>query len=425
MLSVIENGAEENQDLRATFDALLQQGALTMLQHALEAEVEDYVRRHRAARDEQGHALVVRNGTGRPRQVVTGSGTLTVQAPRVDDRRVDDEGERQRFRSEILPPYMRRAPKVSEVLPILDLRGLSTGDFRAALPVLLGEEATGLSPTTITRLTATWDTEYQAWRTRNLAEHDYVYVWVDGVHFRVRLEADRLCTLVMIGVRADGEKELIAVEDGYRESTDSWRTVLRDLKRRGLRAPVVAVGDSALGFWAAVASVWPETREQRCWIHRLANVLDKLPKRLQPKAKQALYAMMNAPTRADAEAGIAAFAREYDAKYPKAVSSLRRDQAQLLTFYDFPAEHWRHLRTTNVVESPFATVRLRQRVTKGAGSRAKALVMAFKLLTMAAERWRTVNAPQLLPLVRAGVAFPDGAQQPSKTTTRAKKEKAA
>jgi transposase-like protein len=320
---------------------------------------------------------------------------------------------------------MRRAPKVTEVLPILYLRGLSTGDFQAALPVLLGEEAGGLSPTTITRLTASWESEYAAWRRRDLHDVDYVYVWVDGVHFRVRLEEDRLCTLVMIGVRADGTKELVAVEDGYRESTDSWATVLRDLKRRGLRAPVVAVGDSALGFWAAVGAVWPETREQRCWVHRLANVLDKLPKRLQPKAKQALHAIMNAPTRAEAETGIEAFAAEYDAKYPKAVASLRRDQAQLLTFYDFPAEHWRHLRTTNIIESPFATVRLRQRVTKGAGSRTKALMMAFKLLAMAEERWRKVNGSELLPLVRAGVRFVDGVQEKPKTAKGEMKENAA
>ena len=273
-----------------------------MLQQALETEVEEYVTRHRATRDEQGRAQVVRNGKAPARQLVTGTGTLEVRAPRVNDRRVDAAGQRQRFTSEILPTYMRRAPKVTEVLPILYLRGLSTGDFQAALPVLLGKEAAGLSPTTITRLTASWDTEYQAWRTRRLAEADYVYVWVDGVHFRVRLEEDRLCTLVMIGVRPDGTKELIAVEDGYRESTDSWSTVLRDLKRRGLRAPVVAVGDGALGFWAAVGAVWPETREQRCWVHRLANVLDKLPKRLQPKAKQALHGIMQAPTRAEAEA---------------------------------------------------------------------------------------------------------------------------
>ena len=425
MLRVVEKPSEENEDLRTTLDEFLRRGALRMLQHALEAEVEAYVTGHRDVRDERGRAQVVRNGQGAARQLVTGTGTLSVRAPRVNDRRVDADGQRQRFSSEILPSYMRRAPKVTEVLPILYLRGLSTGDFKAALPVLLGEEAAGLSPTTITRLTASWETEYHAWRTRRLAEADYVYVWVDGVHFRVRLEEDRLCTLVMIGVRPDGTKELIAVEDGYRESTDSWSSVLRDLKRRGLRAPLVAVGDSALGFWAAVGAVWPETREQRCWVHRLANVLDKLPKRLQPKAKQALHAIMQAPTRADAEVGIDAFAHEYGAKYPKAVASLRRDQAALLTFYDFPAEHWRHLRTTNIIESPFATVRLRTRVTKGAGSRTKALMMAFKLLAMAEERWRKVNGSELLPLVRAGVRFVDGVQEKAKTTVVDAKENAA
>jgi transposase-like protein len=425
MLRVIEKPSQENKELRETLDEVLQRGALTMLQQVLEAEVEDYITRHRTNRDERGRAQVVRNGKAPARQLVTGSGTLQVRAPRVNDRRVDAHGERQRFASEILPSYMRRAPKVTEVLPILYLRGLSTGDFQAALPVLLGEDAAGLSPTTITRLTASWEGEYQTWRARSLADTDYVYVWVDGVHFRVRLEEDRLCTLVMIGVRPDGTKELLAVEDGYRESTDSWATVLRDLKRRGLRAPLVAVGDSALGFWAAVGAVWAETREQRCWVHRIANVLDKLPKRLQPKAKQALHAIMNAPTRAEAEAGIDAFAAEYDAKYPKAVSSLRRDQAQLLTFYDFPAEHWRHLRTTNIIESPFATVRLRQRVTKGAGSRTKALMMAFKLLAMAEERWRKVNGSELLPLVRAGVRFVDGVQEKAKTSVGEAKETAA
>ncbi len=425
MLRVVEKPSKENQELRETLDEVLQRGALKMLQEVLEAEVEDYVTRHRAARDERGRAQVVRNGKAPARQLVTGSGTLEVRAPRVNDRRVDATGQRQRFTSELLPSYMRRAPKVTEVLPILYLRGLSTGDFQSALPVLLGEDAAGLSPTTITRLTASWEVEYRTWRTRSLAETDYVYVWVDGVHFRVRLEEDRLCTLVMIGVRPDGTKELVAVEDGYRESTDSWATVLRDLKRRGMRAPVVAVGDSALGFWAAVGAVWAETREQRCWVHRLANVLDKLPKRLQAKAKQALHAIMNAPTRAEAEAGIGAFVAEYDAKYPKAVASLRRDQEQLLTFYDFPAEHWRHLRTTNIIESPFATVRLRQRVTKGAGSRAKALMMAFKLLAMAEERWRKVNGSELLPLVRAGVHFVDGVQTKPKNTVGEVKENAA
>ena len=425
MLRVVEKPTKENEELRTTLDELLRRGALKMLHEALEAEVEDYVQRHREARDARGRAHVVRNGKAPARQLVTGSGTLEVRAPRVNDRRLDGTGQRHRFTSQILPSYMRKAPKVTEVLPILYLRGLSTGDFQAALPVLLGQEAGGLSPTTITRLTAGWETEYHAWRRRDLHDADYVYVWVDGVHFRVRLEEDRLCTLVMIGVCADGTKELIAVDDGYRESTDSWATVLRDLQRRGMRAPVVAVGDSALGFWAAVGAVWPETREQRCWVHRLANVLDKLPKRLQPTAKRALHAIMNAPTRAEAETGIAAFAAEYDAKYPKAVASLRRDQAQLLTFYDFPAEHWRHLRTTNIIESPFATVRLRQRVTKGAGSRTKALMMAFKLLAMAEERWRKVNGTELLPLVRAGVRFVDGLQEKSKTATGEVKENAA
>ena len=425
MLSVVEKPTKENEELRTTLDELLQRGALQMLHEALEAEVDEYIQRHRDARDDRGRAVVVRNGKARTRQLVTGSGTLPVRAPRVDDRRVDADGHRQRFTSQILPSYMRRAPKVTEVLPILYLRGLSTGDFQQALPVLLGEDAGGLSPTTITRLTAGWETEYHAWRRRDLHEVDYVYLWVDGVHFRVRLEEDRLCTLVLIGVRADGTKELIAVEDGYRESTDSWATVLRDLKRRGLRAPVVAVGDGALGFWAGVSAVWPETREQRCWVHRLANVLDKLPKRLQPKAKQALHAIMNAPTRAEAETGLDAFAAEYDAKYPKAVASLRRDQAQLLTFYDFPAEHWRHLRTSNIIESPFATVRLRQRVTKGAGSRTKALMMAFKLLAMAEERWRKVNGSELLPLVRAGVRFVDGVQENRKKAAGEAKENAA
>ena len=261
--------------------------ATRKLQDALEAEVEEQIARHRGARDERGRAQVVRNGKAPARQLVMGSGTLKVRAPRVNDQRVDAEGERQRFSSEILPSYLRGAPKVTEVLPILYLCGLSTGDFKAALPVLLGEDAAGLSPTTITRPTASWEAEYHTWRTRSLADSDYVYVWVDGVHFRVRLEEDRRCPLVIIGVRADGTKELVAVEDGYRESTDSWATVLRDLKRRGLRAPVVAVGDSALGFWAAVGAVWAETREQRCWVPRLATVLDKLPTRLQPKAKQA------------------------------------------------------------------------------------------------------------------------------------------
>jgi putative transposase len=402
----------EEGSMPLTLDELAREGARRILVAALEKEVAAYLEQHQGELDEQGHRLVVRNGRAQPRKVILGTGTVQVQAPRVDDRRVDEEGQRrQRFASQILPPYMRRSPKVAEVLPILYLRGLSTGDFREALPVLLGEEASGLSPTTITRLTAAWEAEYRGFCESSLAERDYVYLWADGVHFRVRLEEDRLCTLVLIGVRPDGTKELVAVEDGYRESEESWATLLRGLKRRGMKAPAVAVGDGALGFWAAVREVWPETREQRCWVHRLVNVLDKLPKRLQPKAKQALHEILYAESRKHAEQGIHRFAQEYEAKYPKAVASLRKDQDQLLTFFDLPAEHWQHLRTTNVIESPFATVRLRQRVTKGAGSRIKALVMAYKLLDMAQQRWRRLNAPHLLPLVRAGVLFVDGVQQ--------------
>jgi putative transposase len=401
MLKVHEKAmVGEEGSMEATLDELAREGARRMLAAALQVEVASYIEAHQQERDEQGHRQVVRNGKAQARTVVLGSGAVEIQAPRVDDRRVDEQGQRQRFTSQILPPYMRRSPKVAEVLPILYLRGLSTGDFREALPVLLGEKASGLSPTTITRLTAAWEADYRAFCETSLAERDYVYLWADGVHFRVRLEEDRLCTLVLIGVRPDGTKELLAVEDGYRESTESWVTLLRRLKRRGMKAPVVAVGDGALGFWAAVREVWPETREQRCWVHKLVNVLDKLPRRLQPKAKQALHEIMYAESRVQAEEAIVSFEQDYGAKYPKAVASLREDQAKLLTFFDLPAEHWQHLRTTNVIESPFATVRLRQRVTKGAGSRLKALVMAYKLLDMAQQRWRRLNGAHLLPLIR-------------------------
>jgi len=411
MLKVVADAGElQAGDVSLTLDEIAREGARRMLAAALEAEVAAYLERYRDERDERGHALVVRNGRARPRKITLGSGTVEIQAPRVNDRRVVD-GERQRFTSRILPPYMRRSPKVAEVLPILYLRGLSTGDFQEALPALLGEDAAGLSPSAISRLIGVWEEEYRSFRRRDLSDRDFVYVWVDGVHFRIRLEEDRLCALVMIGARPDGTKELIAIEDGYRESTESWAALLRDLKRRGMRAPVLAVGDGALGFWAAVREVWPETREQRCWVHRLANVLDKLPKRLQGRAKEALGEIMNAESRAAAEEGIQRFAADYGAKYPKAVESLMRDQDKLLAFFDFPAEHWKHLRTTNPIESSFATVRLRQRVTKGAGSRTRGLVFAYKLLDMASQRWRRLDGAKLLPLVRAGVKFTDGIMQ--------------
>ena len=411
MLKVVRDGADgQAEGLSLGLDDLAREGARQMLAAALDAEVAAYLERHRDQRDDRGHALVVRNGRAQPRQVTVGSGTVEITAPRVNDRRVDSDGSRQRFTSAILPPYMRRSPKVAEVLPILYLRGLSTGDFQEALKALLGEEAAGLSPSNISKLLSGWVDEYQTFRTRDLSDRDYVYIWADGVHFNIRLEEDRLCTLVILGARPDGTKELIAIEDGFRESTESWGTVLRDLKRRGMRAPELAIGDGALGFWAALRDVWPETREQRDWVHRIANVLDKLPKRLQPKAKGALQAIMKAESRASAEKDTKAFREEYAAKYPKAVATLTRDQDKLLTYFDFPAEHWIHIRTSNPIESAFATVRLRQRVTKGAGSRQRGLTMAFKLLEMAQLRWRRLNGAALLPLVRAGVLFKDGVQ---------------
>ncbi len=390
-----------------TLDAIALSGAHRMLKAALEVEVEEYLNNLRECRDEHGRALVVRNGHARERGVTVGSGTMTVRAPRVNDKRVIDN-ERQRFTSKILPPYLRRSKNVSDILPVLYLRGLSTGDFREALPVLLGENAPGLSPAAITRLTKVWQTEYETWKKRSLAESDYIYVWVDGVHFNVRLEDERLCTLVMMGVRPDGNKEVIAIEDGYRESADSWASLLRDVTKRGMRAPEVAVGDGALGFWSALRDVWPTTREQRCWVHKIANVLDKLPKSMQPKAKSMLHEAMNAPTRAECDQAIDAFVEAHEAKYPKATKSLGDGRDKLVTHFDFPAEHWKHMRTTNPIESTFATVKLRQRVTKGAGSRAAGLAMVFKLMLAAQRTWRRINGYELLPLVRAHVAFRDG-----------------
>ena len=375
-----------------------------MLAAALQAEVDEYIQRHANEQDNNGHALVVRNGRAQERTVQCGAGELKVRAPRVHDKRAG-----QKFTSAILPPYMRKSPRLEEAVPVLYLRGLSTGDFGPALAVLLGEEALrGFSSTTVTRLLTLWQDEYRAWRRRSLAGKTYVYFWADGVHFNVRLEDDRLACLVIIGVRPDGTKEVIALEDGYRESTESWKTLLRDLKRRGLPAPKLAVADGAVGFWTALKDVYPETDEQRCWVHKLANVLDKLPKRLQPRAKSHLHEIMRAEDRAAALEELDRFQEEYQAKYPKAVECLTKDVDTLFTFMDYPAAHWLHLRTTNAIESTFATVKARTRTTKGAGSRDAGLAMAFKLLTQAEKRWRRINSPHLVALVQAGVKFRDG-----------------
>ncbi len=334
--------------------------------------------------------------------MTTAAGVLEIQAPRVHDRR-----EGRRFTSALLPPWARRSPKVAEVLPVLYLRGLSTRDSEPALAEFFGSEA-GLSASTIQRLTREWSQELACFQQRDLHQVDYVYLWADGVHFTIRLEHERLCCLVLVGVRADGRKELVAVSDGYRESTESWAELLRDLKCRGLRAPVLAIGDGALGFWGALREVFPESREQRCWVHKLANVLDAVPTSLQPKVKAALHTIMNAEHKEAAEQAIEQFEATYCAKYPKAVDKVLKNREVLLTHFDFPAEHWVHLRTTNAIESTFATVKLRTRKTKGAGSRTAGLAMAYKLLAAAQARWRCVNAPHKVALVRAGATFVDG-----------------
>jgi transposase-like protein len=415
VLTVVPGADDSGDDSRdaassgtSLIDEIVRDGARRMLAAALQAEVEDYIARFSDERDEAGRRLVVRNGSHQPREVMTAAGAVEVVAPRVNDRRTDpDTGQRRRFSSAILPPWCRRTPKITEVLPLLYLHGLSSGDFVPALGQFLGSSA-GLSPAVITKLTATWQTEARAFAARDLGELDFVYCWADGIHVTVRLEEAKLCLLVLVGVRADGRKELIALADGYRESVESWADLLRDCARRGMRAPVLAVGDGALGFWGALREVFPAAREQRCWVHKTANVLAALPKSAHPGAKKHLAEIWNAEDKTHALDAARAFEAAYGAKFPKAVAKVTGELDTLLAFYDFPAEHWQHLRTTNPIESTFATVRHRTRVTRGPGSRAAGLAMAFKLLEAAQARWRAVNAPHLVALVRAGAVFVNG-----------------
>uniref|UniRef100_A0A5Q5CDH1 Mutator family transposase n=1 Tax=Mycobacterium sp. (strain JLS) TaxID=164757 RepID=A0A5Q5CDH1_MYCSJ len=411
MLTVVHDTDEANANDgggRSLLDEIVRDGARQMLATALKAEVAAYIDAHAGELDESGRRLVVRNGSHAGREVLTAAGAVAVTAPRVNDKRIDaDTGERQRFSSAILPAWARKSPQMTEVLPLLYLHGLSTSDFGPALEQFLGSSA-GLSATTITRLTSQWQEEAKAFGARDLSGTDFVYLWVDGIHLKVRLEQEKLCLLVMIGVRSDGRKELVALADGYRESTESWADLLRSCRRRGMIAPVLAVGDGALGFWKAMREVFPATREQRCWFHKQANVLSCLPKSAQPAAVAAMREIYNAEDLDHAQVAIKAFEIDYGAKYPKAVAKIVDDADVLLEFYKYPAEHWIHLRTTNPIESTFATVRLRTKVTKGPGSRAAGIAMAYKLIDAAQARWRAVNAPHLVALVRAGAVFHKG-----------------
>ena len=389
-------------------DDILRDGARRALQSAIEREVQEYIERNKTQVDEQGHRLVVRNGHQPARKILSGNGPIEVHQPRVNDKRVDEQGNRFRFISQILPPYLRKTKAMEELIPWLYLKGISTSDFPEAL-ACLGLDGSGLSPTTVVRLKEIWQGQYEDFFRRSLKGKRYVYVWADGINFNIRLGDDRPCVLVLMGALEDGTKELIAMIDGQRESEQSWLELLLDVKGRGVEeAPKLATGDGAMGFWKALRQVYPSTRHQRCWVHKTANVLDKLPKSQQPSAKAMLHEIWMSATKEDATKTFDRFITTYQAKYPKVVECLAKDREELLAFYDFPAEHWQHLRTSNPIESTFATVRLRTSKTKGAGSRVACLAMAFKLVESAQKRWRKLNGRVLLQDVIAGVIFKDG-----------------
>jgi putative transposase len=389
---------------------ILRDGARRMLAEAIEAEVATSIDAHAHLKDPSGRRQVVRNGHLPDRTIQTGIGEIEVKQPRVHDRRPPEQ--RVKFTPAVLPPYLRRTKSLEELIPWLYLKGISTGDFSEALRAILGPDAPNLSATTLTRLKAVWEQDHEAWSKRSLAGQHYVSVWADGVHFNIRLEEGRQCILVLMGATADGKKELIAIADGSRESEQSWKELLLDCQARGLEIePSLAIGDGALGFWKAMRQVWDTTKEQRCWVHKTANVLDKLPKGSQPKAKRMLHEIDQAESRAKAEKAFDLFVKTYEAKYPKATECLVKDQEVLLTFYDFPAEHWVHIRTTNPIESVFATVRLRHDKTKGSGSRVACLTMVYKLMESASKKWRALNGSTLLPEVVKGTVFVDGVRK--------------
>ncbi len=391
---------------------VIQFGARELLRTAVQAEVAGFMAVHAQLLDKEGRQRLVRHGFLPEREVMTGIGTVPVQVPRVRDRGANIDGSKIRFRSSLVPPYLRKAKSVEELLPWLYLKGISTGDFSEALAALLGPDAEGLSASTITRLKATWWDEYEAWRKRDLSGKRYVYIWADGVCFTPRLDGDRQCMLVIIGADEYGEKDVLSIMDGFRENADSWRDLLRGLRKRGLTVPPeLAVGDGALGFWTALRDVYPTTREQRCWVHKTANVTGAMPKSLREKAKADLQDIWMAETKKEANAAFDLFVETYGLKYERAVARLVKDRDVLLTFYDFPAEHWKHIRTTNPIESVFATVRNRTLKTKGCLNRKTALAMVFRLMMSAKKKWRKISGPNRLPEVIQGIAFKDGIRQ--------------
>jgi putative transposase len=387
-----------------TLDEIARCGAQQMLHMALEAEIASFMETVKDLKTSDGRQAIVRNGYNRAHPVTVGSGTIEAIVPRTRNRRGGEEN----FSSSIIPPYMRRSPKIDEVVPLLYLRGLSTGDIYPALEKLLGDTVTGLSAANVSRLKNVWQGHYEQWQKRDLSETHYCYIWVDGIHFNVRFSDNRLCVLVVIGATAQGRKELISVASGYRESKESWHYVLADLKKRGLVDPKLAVGDGALGFWAAVPDVFPKCRWQRCWVHKTANVLDKMPKQVQGRAKSILHDIYMADTRKNADKAFDLFVNTYKPKYCSAVECLMKDREHLLTFFDFPAHHWKHIRSTNIIESPFATVRLRTDKTRGHGTESTTHMMVFKLLEQASKRWNCMAGSNMIPLVLDGHEFKDG-----------------
>jgi putative transposase len=402
---------------------VLRRGARDLLAQAIVAEVAEFLSGHAALKTDDGRARVVRHGHLPEREVMTGIGPVAVRQPRVRDRQVAaDDPARIRFSPSILPPYMRRSRSIETLLPILYLKGISTGDFSEALAALLGKDASGLSASTIGRLKDGWQEDHGQWKARDLSVRRYVYMWADGIHLEARLEDEKQCILVLIGATPEGKKELVGFTDGARESAHDWRGLLLDLKRRGLDVrPELAIADGALGFWKAAGEVWPKTREQRCWVHKTANVLAKLPKSQQPKAKRELQEIWMAETKAEALAAFDAFSEGYATKYEKATACLEKDRDALLAFYDFPAEHWKHLRTTNPIESTFATVRHRTIRSKGCLSNKTALAMVFKLVEQAQQHWRRLDGHALLPKIILGVKFKDGIEVVAKSAAEPKK----